>query len=202
MPVNFSRQENEIIANQRKPDSQLPRYLLIETRQTLPISRDMEGYLILQKASQKQKIQSWIKSLKQIQLKYADRDSLLQTYLESRSSDSEKKVNELDSVMGGFTEFRDSLFGEGDSAARFSEIADVSIMATALQRPLDQIVLSRDVAFHENVVATLQRLKLGNQFNKFLNTGALNFLSGADQILQNELDSWQGVVASYSGRNE
>jgi hypothetical protein len=201
MPLNFSTDELAIISAQRKSESNLPRYYVIPTQQTVAISRDMEAYLILQKSTQKQKIQAWIQSLKQIQLKYTDRDSILQIYLDNRNADSEKKIKDMDVVMGGFSEFRDSLFGgEGDSA-RYSEISDISLMATAFQRPVDQIVSARDNSFHENVVVNLQKLKLGNQFNTFINTGALDFLSGAPQAVQNELNSWQNIVAAYPGTN-
>lgn len=201
MPINFSDQENAFIAGQRKKENQIPRYYSVASKQTFAISRDMEAYLILQKSTQKQKIQSWVQNLKKIQLKYVDRDSILQTYLSNRSTDSENKVKEMDAVMGGFSDFREALFSGGEDATRFSEITDVSIMATALQRPIDQLVVIRDISFHENVAVSLQRIKLGNQFNQFLNTGALDFIKGASQEVQNELDSWQNVVSSYPGRS-
>ncbi len=197
MPA-FTTSEIDLISKQKKDQADLPQYYSAEIAKTAPaevkeevakqtISRDFEAYLILQSTEQKQKTLSWIKTVNTINQDNKDRDDLLERYLSLRDTDASARITEIDETLQEFESFRNGLFAAGDDGTKFAEVVELSLMARALQTPIDEMQIIRENAFHEKNVTALLKVR----FDARKNT----------DDSQKELESWQTVVSEYEGQS-
>jgi len=185
--IQWTTDELEKIKQQTLGDLR-PSYYYIPIQNTVQISEDMEGYLILQSQDEKQKVLSWIKNVTQIENETTDRDALLTTYLGVRQKDATNRVTEMDAVLNQYAEMQAELITDGNDSSRYATISDLNLMIISIGKPVDEINLQRDQAFHEqNLITTLQNL-LNNQ--------------QSDTDTQKELTSWQTVISAYSGQTQ
>ena len=194
---SFTTKEIDLINAQRKTTAKLPTYYSAEVAQTVPdaskeelakqtISRDFEAYLILQTTEQKQDALSWIQSVTNITQDNKDRDDLLDRYFTLRDDDTIARITEIDEKLKEFETFRNGLFEVGDNGTQFADVVEVSLMARALQRPLDEMSIVRENAFHEQNIVALLKVRFEDRKNT--------------TDTQLELESWQSVISAYSGQ--
>lgn len=192
--ANFSDEELELIQNAKLPTKALPKYFSAAEAAILanrndayhPISRDFEAYLILQTDTQKQSELAWIKRATTILSNNEDRDALLTKYYENRNADASLRVQEIDTVLSSFDSYRVGLLAQGDDTTRFASVIEVSLMANSLQRPIDEIQIYREQAFHEQTLISILKQRLDVRKDT------------ADT--KEELKSWQSVITTYPGR--
>lgn len=192
--ANFSDEELELIQNAKLPTKALPKYFSAAEAAILanrndayhPISRDFEAYLILQTDTQKQSELAWIKRATTILTNNEDRDALLTKYYANRSADSSLRVQEIDTVLSSFDSYRVGLLAQGTDTTRFASVIEVSLMANSLQRPIDEIQIYREQAFHEQTLIGILKQRLDVRKDT------------ADT--KEELKSWQSVITTYPGR--
>lgn len=183
MAIEFTSEELILIEKNRKPFVERPNFYNSQTGAEQKISEDFEAYLILQVKSDKQKILQWIRRTILIEIDAADRDSLLTTYLTNRKTDATLRLTELDEESQKFAAFRENLANDGDR--RFDAVVELNLLTATLQKPIDQIVIQRDSAFHEQNLITILEQRLAEE------------LSNDDT--KRELDSWQVVISAYDG---
>jgi len=184
MAVNWNTSELDKIKQQMLDDK--PQYYLLPNKLMVPISEDMEGFLILQTQEQKQKILSWIKKVTSIQTANKDRDALLDTYLQVRLQDTTDRISEMDTVLDGYSKMQNDIVTDGDDSSRYAGIIDLNLMIRSISRSVNMITMQRDQAFHEqNLTKLLQLLLTSNKI---------------DDDTQKELSSWQNVLSTYSGQ--
>ena len=194
---NFTTQETVLISEQQKLTANLPSYYSSDVAKNVPqgskdelakqkISRDFEAYLILQTTEQKQKTLTWIKSVTGITQDNKDRDNILERYLTLRDDDTKAVIAEIDDKLKQFEEFRNGLFASGEDGTKFAEVIEVSLMARSLQRPLDEMYITRESTFHEQNVVALLKIRFEDRKNT--------------TDTQLELESWQTVVSAYRGQ--
>ena len=183
MTIEFTTEESDLITKNRKPFLERPSFFNSQSGELQKISEDFESYLILQKQTDKQKTLQWIRRTILIEIDSADRDSLLESYLAVRKTDASTRLTELDEESQKFAEFRENLSSDGDR--RFDGVVELNILTTTLQKPIDQIVIQRDSAFHEQNLITILEQKLA--------------VEKSDDDTKRELDSWQVVLSAYEG---
>jgi len=186
--IQFTTDELGKIEKQKKATPDLPTYYSASTQNFVAIGRDFEGFLILQSTEQKQKLLKWLGEVDKIQIENIERDELLTRYLNLRVADTEIRITELEEQLKGFDEFKTSVFTSGEDTSRFASIVELDLMLQSLQRPLSEITLQRDLAFHEQNMANLL-LKRQER-------------AKTDKSAQRELRSWQSVVTTYPGQKE
>ena len=187
MAINFSVDEIEKIDKQKKP-SGLPSYYSSDSKSRREIGRDFEGFLILQSTDQKQVLLKWLQQVNDIEQDNTDRDKLTDQYLDLRTTDATARIAELDLQLKGFDKFRSSLFGDGADPSRFAEIVELNTLIQAMQRPLEEITIQREIAFHERNLAKL----INNRRTK----------AKSNKDTEKELKSWQSVVTAYPGQKK
>jgi hypothetical protein len=187
---NFSQAELDLIADQTKPESQLPSYYDADTDQNVVISRDFEAYLILETQQQQQATLQWISQELDFQANNLDRDAILTRYLVNRGTDDTARLAEINTRLMNFDSFKAGLLQgniPGQPPLDWSTTPELNLLSQSLQMPLDEINLLYDLTFHEqNVVAVLQ--------NRMENTS----YTDSDQ---EELQSWQTVISAYQGQS-
>lgn len=182
----FTNEELQLISEQRKTNADLPEYYSAQSQTSIQISRDFEAYLILQTQDQKQKVLEWIRKALIGQSISADRDTLLNQYIQIRKADAQSRIAELDQKLGNFNDFKTSLLPNDDYVSNFGNVAEISLLCTSLQKPMDELFLKRDQAYHEVVLSDILNSRLTKQKQ--------------DANTKKELQSWQTVIASYKGR--
>lgn len=188
MAVNFSIDEITKIDKQKKPTEGLPFYFSSANKSSIQVGRDFEGFLILQSIDQKQILLKWLQQVNDIEQDNTDRDDLLDQYLVLRNADAESRIVEVDLQLNGFDEFRSSLFGDGTDPSKYAEVVELSAMVQSMQRPIDEITIQREAAFHEK---NLVKLITDRRIN-----------SKSDKNTQKELKSWQSVITTYPGQKD
>lgn len=189
MAITFSQDELDLIAKQALPPDERPSYSVPETKSSDKISKDFESYLILQSADDKQNILSWINSLKKVDSALEDRDAILKRYLDIRAEDAAQIIQDVDKDTGDFNKFKASLApGEEGKPSRWTELLELNLLARALQRPIDEILIQRETAFHEeNMLKLVQILLDVKAFGK---------------DTSQELKQWQAIIGAYKGQDE
>lgn len=183
MAIEFTNEEAALITKNRKPLVDRPNFYNSQILKEQKISEDFESYLILQQKSEKQKTLQWIRRTIEIITDTTDRDSLLTEYLAVRKNDAVARKAELDEESQKFAEFRENLAKSGDR--RFDSLIELNLLTATLQKPIDQIVIQRDSAFHEQNLITILEQKLADE--------------KSDENTKRELDSWQVVISAYDG---
>jgi hypothetical protein len=165
-----------------------PLYYSSSNRKYLQISDDFEGYLILQSAEEKRKILTWISDITKINNDTEDQNVLLQRFMDVRSADADDRISELDEKLDNFSELQADLITDGNDVARYSSIIELDAMVRSISKPLDNLLIQREQAFHEkNVIAavtnTARQEKITDDTKK-------------------ELSSWQTVISAYKGETQ
>jgi hypothetical protein len=186
MAVNFTPEELEIIGRQAKPTTMLPTYYSSQSKSSIPVGRDFEGFLILQNIDQKQQVLTWLREVNSISEENTDRDELLIRYIGLRSADADTRIAEIDEQMKGFTDFKSNLFSNVEDPAKFAGLVELNVMLQSLQKPVSEMASQRDLAFHEKNMAALTLTRLQRSKN--------------DEDTQRELRSWQTVITAYPGQ--
>ena len=162
----FTTEEKEQIRAQALPPADRPSYFSSVNRDDRQITEGFESFLILQDQTQKQNSLDWIGKALDIEADNEDRDALLNTYLEIRTTDAEERVTELDEKLEDFNKFVTGLFAkdsaQGSDPSRFATVEELNLFVLSLQKPLDKITVQRDQAFHET---NLTRV-LGNRLEQ------------------------------------
>lgn len=183
MAIEFTDEESKLITENRKTFIERPNFYNSQNQEEQKITEDFEAYLILQKKADKQKTLQWIRRTIEITVDMADRDTLLTEYLTVRKEDASARQAELDEESKKFAEFREDLASSGDR--RFDASIELNLLTATLQKPIDQIVIQRDSAFHEQNLITILERKLEAE--------------KSDDDTKRELDSWQIVISAYDG---
>lgn len=182
---NYSNQELQIINAQRFPDAERPSYYSSRQKKFLQISRDFEAYLILQTTDSKEKTTSWISRVSEVKADNKDRDDILERYLTVRKTDADAVKAELDEELGGFIQFKSSLFADAEDTDRWSDVGEIQQLIAALQSPMDELALRRELTFHESTIAALLLEEVSKQ--------------GVKTTYDTELNSWLEVINLYPG---
>lgn len=185
MPT-YSAEQLALIDAETKPTQSLPKYYLADTKQSIPISRDFEAYLILQPSEQKQNIVDWINGANEITNDTVDRDELASQYFDLRIADAKQRISDLDEQLNNFNKFKLGLLGTKGDPSGFSTITEINLMTRALQKPLDEMVYLREQAFHEQTMNGIQKLRAEVDIDT--------------PDTQKELESWQKVITTYPGQ--
>jgi len=186
----FSTEEKQrIIAQSKVPISKRPSYFSRLAQREEQITEGFEQFLILQNQTQKQKSLDWINQALDIEVDNTDRDALLQTYMDLRTTDASERVTELDEKLQNFNTFMTSLLGDqskqGNDPSRFSQVSELNLFVQSLQRPLSKMTIQRDQAFHEGNLVTWLKARLDQE--------------KTDENSRKELESWQTVISDYEG---
>jgi len=186
MTISWSTSELEEIKKQKMGDLR-PSYYSTTNKNFIQISEDFEGYLILQNSSDKQKILTWISDVEKIDNNTKDQNTILDKYMTIRSDDADARITELDAKLNNYDDMQTSLITDGTDPARYGTIVELSQMITSISKPLENISIQRDQAFHEKniILAVTNKIK-------------------SEQISDEsskELDSWKSIMSSYRGQS-
>ncbi len=184
---NFTTEELNIIAPQRKPASLRPVYYDATQKVLSTISEDFEAFLILKGSESKQKALSWITDAIKLDTKREDQNVILDQYIGLRSQDAALRTSEISAVMEKYDAFKSDFLTDGTDSSRFADISEVNIFLQSVQRPLGDIATRRERAVHETNMSALQLAKL-NQ-------------SKVSKDTLRELESWQTVMSAYKGQS-
>jgi len=165
-----------------------PLYYAPANKRYLQISNDFEGYLILQSAEEKRKILTWISDITKINNDIEDQNTLLQRFMDVRSADADDRISELDEKLNNFSEMQAELVTDGNDVARYSSIIELDSMVRSISKPLDNLLIQREQAFHEKniIAAVISNIKLEK----------------ITEDTKKELSSWQTVVSTYKGETQ
>lgn len=184
---NFTTQELNLIAPERKPASLRPVYYDATQKVLSTISEDFEAFLILQGSESKQKALAWITDAIGLDTKREDQNNILGRFIGLRAEDAAKRTSEISQVMEKYDAFKTDFLTDGTDSSRFADIAEVNIFLQSVQRPLGDIATRRERAVHETNMATLQQAKLDQ--------------SKVSKDTLRELESWQTVMSAYKGQS-
>lgn len=187
MTIQLTDAEKLLVESQRLPDR--PDFFSASLQRDQEITEDFETYLILQPTEDKQVIQDWITTSAEIQEENLDRDELLERYLGIRVEDATARITELDIILNNFDNIQRRLLTVGDvdqDPSRFAQVFDIGLLIQSLQKPVDEVNIQREQAFHERTFVTLLTDKLD--------------LSKTTEDTQAELESWQTVISTYEGQ--
>jgi len=184
MGIEFDTAEQALIDQQSVPDNLLPLYYVPDTDSEYQISTDFESYLILQPASQKQAILAWMQYLQDLELVSIDRDTILTLYLNLRANNAATVISDIEGVTGNFDDFKANLVFDD----RFQNLVELNLVSRAMQRPMDEIIIQQELAFHEQNMALLIQSALDSQ-------------AFSTQTAQ-ELSNWQIVFGTFKGQSQ
>ena len=155
MAITWSKEELDAIQKQSMKDMR-PSYYSITNKSYIQISEDFEGYLILQASDDKQKILTWMKDVSKINNDTKDQNELLSRFLQVRSDDTIARIDELDEKLNKYDEMQTDLITDGKDPSRYGSIMELSLMVTSITKSVDNILIQREQAFHEqNMIATI-----------------------------------------------
>jgi hypothetical protein len=185
MSIAWSTAELEAINKQTLKELK-PSYYYIKNKSYIQISEDFEGYLILQGSDDKQKILTWMKDVSKINNDTKDQNELLSRFLQVRSDDATARVEELDEKLNKYDDMQTDLITDGNDPSRYGSIVELSLMVTSITNSVDNILIQKEQAFHEqNMIATI--------------TDILTNEKVTDDT-KKELTSWQNIMSTYKGQ--
>jgi len=185
MAITWSKEELDAIQKQSMKDMR-PSYYSITNKSYIQISEDFEGYLILQASDDKQKILTWMKDVSKINNDTKDQNELLSRFLQVRSDDTTARIDELDEKLNKYDEMQTDLITDGKDPSRYGSIMELSLMVTSITKSVDNILIQREQAFHEqNMIATITYI-LDNE--------------KITDDTKKELTSWQNIISTYKGQ--
>lgn len=160
------------------PDSLLPKYYDALIRQSVPISRDFESFLILQDSVTKTQAITWLTTARQLTQKNYNRDQLLKECLDSEKSDLSSIDTELSLIMTTYTAFRSSF-----SESKLKDVKEVGMLLTDLQLSLGELGMIQDKLDHLKVLNSVLKEAIDN--------------GEIDDERKKEIDSWLIPLTFY-----
>jgi len=183
MAINLTNEELKIVDDNKKVSSEKPEYYDSQTDQTNIISDDFEAYLILQQQATKQKILQRLRQNIKINNDTTDRDALLKTFSTNITTNTDKKIAELDQETQNYEEFRDTIIGED---RRFDALRELNRLMTVIRKPIEELSFMRDQVFQDGNVNILISDRLES--------------AKSDANTKKEFEVWQKVISAYQGR--
>jgi len=185
MAITWTTAELEAIQKQTLGDLR-PSYYSITSKSYIQISSDFEGYLILQSADDKQKVLTWMTDVNKINNDKTDQNELLNRFMAVRSDDVAARITELDDKLDEYSNMQADLITDGKDPSRYGDIIELSLMVNTISRPIDNLNLQREQAFHEqNMIQVITDAVRSEQVN--------------DDTTK-ELTSWQTIMSTYKGQ--
>lgn len=177
--IEFTPEEQEIIARSAKAQVDLPTYYDSALKQNVQITREFEAFLILAPTDLKTSAIEWINQVTQLAKVNKVRDQLRTLMVQKQIDNATKKLEAYGETFGEFNEFRKTF----QTQTRFAAVPEVIKFINDLQSAVDEQNLGQQRAFFE------QTLALIFQSNQEL----LNLTQ--DDI--EELQSWRQVLSAY-----
>lgn len=185
MPLSLSISEEQYVGTRRNLEEFLPSFYSAREKTNKKIGKDFEAFLILQSKSQKESTQKWITTVTSFAEQRNDRNKLLARFCTNQRKNNEKIVASIDLVTKDFNSFRQSLFADGENTTRFAGIPELNSFLQVVQAPIDEIMLARQMAYHDMIVAS----QIENQVSK----------TGSKEEMTKELNSWNTLFSTYKG---
>ena len=185
MSISWSTSELDLIKKQTLGDMR-PSYYSIVNKNLIQISEDFEGYLILQAAEDKQKVLTWMTDVTKINNDTKDQNELLNRFLTVRSDDADARITELDEKLNKYADMQANLITDGTDPSRYADIIEIDLMVKTISKPLDNLTIQREQAYHEqNMVTAITNAVKNEQVN--------------DDTTK-EITSWQTILSTYKGQ--
>jgi len=185
MAITWSTSELESIKQQSLGD-QKPSYYSVTNKNYIQISNDFEGYLILQGADDKQSVMDWMTDAVSISNDKKAQTELLNRFLAVRTQDVDARITELDDTLNKYDDMQTNLITDGTDPSRYGSIIELDLMVKSMAKPLDNLTIQREQAFHEqNMIAAI--------------TNAIKNESVTEDTTK-ELTAWQSIMSIYKGQ--
>jgi len=167
-----------LVSTKRLKPEQRPKYYNAASGKMTRISEDFEAFLILQGRPRNKETVNWLQQASGFALKDADRDSLINSFLENEIADATSGAKELAPIVEQFDNFRTKYNMTG-----FEGVVEAGQLLADLQRPMSEITTLGARHKHRQIFANLLRKRLVN--------GGLT----SDQSKQ--LNSWFESLTTY-----
>ena len=155
-----------------------PTYYSASAGSRLAISQDFETFLILQGSKSLKTAAEWLVKTTKFAEVSKSRTGLAKEFLDNDKADTEDVLDEVNSELKSFTEFRDKF-----QAGKFSSVGEVSMLIDDMQAMADEMFLIQDRLKHRNILYTYIEERLTNN-------GMMK-----DQVAQTT--SWLGPLLAY-----
>lgn len=173
--------DQSTVASKRRSEDALPEYFSATQQQDTRISRDFEAFLILAKDDLKTSAIQWIDKAVQINKGNKLRDDLTEIVLTNEAANSQLKLDEYDSQLEDFNEFRTKF----QAQIAFADVPEVQLFLGDLQSVIEELIVGRDRAFFDQTVTkVMENFENGTQIS--------------DAQVE-ELQSWTSVISEYLG---
>lgn len=176
---NLTPQEAAQVQSKQRSQDELPEYFSSELNKRVKISREFEAYLILAPSDLKSSALEWIKNAVKINKSNKLRDDLSKILVDQELSNAKLKLDEYDSQLKNFQNFRQNF----QTNTEFAAVPEVQLFITGLQSVMDEISLNRDRAFFDQTVGLVMQ-RFGDRTS----------VSNAEV---EELQSWSAVISPY-----
>jgi len=144
-----------LVSTKRLKPTQRPKYYNAALGAMTRISEDFEAFLILQGRPRNKETVNWLKSAAGFSIQDADRDSLINSFLENELTDATAGSKELAPVVEQFNQFRSRFNMTG-----FEGVAEAGQLLADLQRPMNEIITLGSRHKHRQLFANLLRDRL------------------------------------------
>lgn len=179
MAIELTPEQENLIAENKKPDADLPVYFSAALNREIPISRDFEAFLILSDSEILQEANKWIQIVSNTYTRKTDHDDLLTKFITNDAGDANAKIDELNTTLLDFNIFR----GQFITSSTFNGITEVGMILSDYQRALGELTVTQDRYNHLIILINILKARLEKE-----NTGDKNL---------RQLESWSESFNAY-----
>jgi len=169
---------------QRQRKSPRPFYYSAALDANLPISLEMEAWLILTPLATRAQFATWLQSLAQLNVRDTAMDDLLNDFLEDEQQNGEDLYQATNSIFEPYEQFRSNL-----NVAGFEDVSELYTLLQQSTEGLGRIFEVRDDAVFG--------VALQNELQRRVEAASQD--SGQSLGKQRELRSWIPVLLAYAG---
>jgi hypothetical protein len=156
-----------------------PSYYDAATDSYVPISGDMEIFLILQPQAFLEAGVKWIQQASKLNQSRPDRDALLAEAINQEIIDTQAANTEITTFMKNFDAFRSQFDPD-----RFAEVDDLSQFMSDLQETLGETAILQSRIQHASKAANYMHIK--------------TYQTNVDAKTVKQVNSWANVLTAYS----
>lgn len=177
-----------------------PDYYSFAHQQSIPISEDLEAFIILMPPEARQDVVNWIKENTRYANQNTARNDLLAESLNLEMADADAQLVELNTMLNNYNKFRESYFKNIFPETSQNSTTNSSVMPTKQQRfasvaEVGQVLSDLNTAVQENL-----SLQDRAQHLRVLSSILLQILNGSkitpDQ--KSQAASWAGPFSTYT----
>jgi hypothetical protein len=183
MSLTLTPDQQAQVDQEAVADADLPEYYSAALQTYIPISRDFEAFLILSTDNLKTTAINWIPQAATIQQRNKLRDALITLALKQGASNAQLQLNEYETQLQGFNEFRQYFITSSGYSNEFADVPEVQLFLSDLQEVMPEIIAGQARAIFDQTITKV--------IQTYQNTVGL---TGPQT---EELQSWTNVFSAY-----